>query len=116
METGHVVAKVVEGRISKVNLVFQDEAGNTLKGGGQTDPAVITRELPFKEGNLYSHDDARRALTDIFRTNLFDNVQILPRQSTKSEREIEVDVFLKGRLVGTSKKPTPFHHPPPTLP
>lgn len=91
------MANVVEGRVSKVNLVFQDEAGNTIKGGGETDPAIITRELPFKEGMLYSQEDARRALRDIFATNLFENVQIAPRQNPKNEREVEVDVLLKER-------------------
>jgi len=97
MDSGSVVANLVEGRISTVNLVFQDEAGNTIKGGGQTDPNIVTRELPFREGMLYSQDDARRALRDIFATNLFDNVQVAPRQSSRDEKEVEVDVLLRER-------------------
>lgn len=97
MDTGKVVANVIEGRVSQVNLVFQDDNGNPVRGGGETDPAIVTRELPFKEGNLYSQDDARKALRDVFATNLFDNVQLAPRQSAKNERDIEVDVLLKER-------------------
>ncbi|CAG9467845.1 unnamed protein product [Pedinophyceae sp. YPF-701] len=97
MDTGDVVAHVVEGRVGNVNLLYLDENGNTKKGGGETDPSIIMRELPFRRGQIYNTDDGRLALRDVFATNLFENVQILPKQSTKSEKQIDVDLMIRER-------------------
>jgi hypothetical protein len=48
METGDIVARVVEGRVNKVNVVQVDDEGNTKKGAGEVQPEIILRELPFK--------------------------------------------------------------------
>ena len=48
METGDIVARVVEGRVNKVNVVHVDDEGNLRKAKGEVSPDIILRELPFK--------------------------------------------------------------------
>ena len=48
METGDIVARVVEGRVNKVNVVHVDDEGNPRKGKGEVAPDIILREMPFK--------------------------------------------------------------------
>lgn len=48
METGDIVARVVEGRVNKVNVVHVDDEGNPQKAKGEVSPEIILRELPFK--------------------------------------------------------------------
>ena len=48
METGDIVARVVEGRVNKVNVVQVDDEGGPRKGPGEVAPEIILRELPFK--------------------------------------------------------------------
>ena len=48
METGDIVARVVEGRVNKVNVVHVDDEGNPRKAKGEVSPEIILRELPFK--------------------------------------------------------------------
>ena len=48
METGDIVARVVEGRVNKVGVVHVDDEGNPRRDAGEVAPDVILRELPFK--------------------------------------------------------------------
>ena len=48
METGDIVARVVEGRVNKVNVVHVDDEGNPRKAQGEVSPDIVLRELPFK--------------------------------------------------------------------
>ena len=48
METGEIVARVVEGRVNKVGVVHVDDEGNPRKDAGEVASDVILRELPFK--------------------------------------------------------------------
>ena len=50
METGDIVARVVEGRVNKVNVVQVDDEGGPRKGPGEVASEVVLRELPFKVG------------------------------------------------------------------
>lgn len=75
METGKVLAHIIEGEITSVNLVYVD-GQNQVLSGGSTNPRVVRRELPFRVGTLYNVEDAKRALRDIFLLQLFDNVQV----------------------------------------
>ena len=74
METGRVIAHVTEGHIKSIRNVFVDETGENTSDEGHTRPHVISRELPFKSGDLYNLDDGKKALRDIFLLQLFDNV------------------------------------------
>jgi hypothetical protein len=48
METGDIVAKVVEGRVNKVSVVNVDDAGKPKRGKSEVSPEVVLREVPFK--------------------------------------------------------------------
>lgn len=48
MESGDVTARVVEGRVNKVNVVQVDDEGNPGRGTGEVPSNIIIRELPFK--------------------------------------------------------------------
>ena len=48
METGDILARVVEGRVNKVQVVPVDEEGVPRGRPGEIRPEVILRELPFK--------------------------------------------------------------------
>eukprot|EP00884_Botryococcus_braunii_P006606 jgi/Botrbrau1/15947/Bobra.0260s0008.1 len=101
MESGDIVAKVVEGRVSKISVVNIDDSGKPIRGKGEVSPDVVLREVPFKEGQLYNAEDSRKALRDVFDLNLYENVQILPRQNPKDETKVEVDVMVKERPMKT---------------
>lgn len=103
MDTGEIVANVVEGRVDNINVVYVDDMGHPRKSGGETDPDIVLRELPFKPGQLYNTEDGRRALRDIFALQMFDNVQVVPRANPRDEKKVDVDVMLKERPMKTAE-------------
>lgn len=48
MDTGEVVARVVEGRVNKISVVNIDESGKPMRGKGEVSPEVVLREVPIK--------------------------------------------------------------------
>lgn len=86
LDSGNVVANVVEGKVTRVNLVPVDDNGNaTDKSGLNLD--FVRRELRdiIKTGDLYSVEDSRKALKELMQSGLFENMQVLPRQSPTDE-------------------------------
>ena len=57
----------------------------------------------LQEGQLYNTEDGRKALRDIFALQLFDNVQVFPRQNPKDEAKIDVDIMVKERPMRTAE-------------
>lgn len=102
METGNVVAHVIEGQITKVNLVFVDDKGNEV-GTSTTKPKIVYGELPIKAGQLYNLEEAKRGLQDISTLQLFDNVQIQPKPDEDEPSKVALDVVLKERPVRTAE-------------
>jgi hypothetical protein len=102
METGKVLAHVIEGEITSVNCVYVDGNGNPV-GSGSTNPRVVRRELPFRVGTLYNVEDAKRALRDIFLLQLFDNVQVVPKPDDDDPQKVAVDIVLKERPLKTAE-------------
>lgn len=102
METGKVLAHVIEGEITSVNCVYVDGNGNPV-GSGSTNPRVVRRELPFRVGTLYNVEDAKRALRDIFLLQLFDNVQVVPKPDDEDPQKVAVDIVLKERPLKTAE-------------
>ena len=45
--SGNVVAKVIEGRVNSVKVMFVDDEGNEKKRGNATPHSFIRRELSF---------------------------------------------------------------------
>ncbi|KAK3264374.1 Protein toc75-3, chloroplastic [Cymbomonas tetramitiformis] len=102
METGSVIAHVIEGEVASVNLVYLDDKGGQ-SNKGSTNPRVVRRELPFKVGELYNVEDAKRALRDIFVLQLFDNVQVVPKPNEEEQSKVDVDIVLKERPLKTAE-------------
>lgn len=50
LETGRVNAKIIEGRVNKVKVVFVDDEGNEKKHGNATTESMVRRELLFMVG------------------------------------------------------------------
>ena len=96
METGSIIAHVTEGQISGVMPMYQQKDG-TFKPVSHTNNHVVQRELPFKVGAIYNIEDGKRALRDVFSLNLFDNVQVVPRQDPSNPEKVVVEVVLKER-------------------
>lgn len=52
---------------------------------------------------LYNQEDSRRALRDLIATGYYENVQVLPEQSKKDEKLIDVTVMVKERPMRTTE-------------
>lgn len=56
-----------------------------------------------QKGQPYNAEEGRRALASVFGLGLFDNVQVLPKQSPKDETRIDVDVMVRERPLRTAE-------------
>lgn len=52
---------------------------------------------------LYNQEDSRRALRDLIGTGMYENVQVLPEQTKKDERKVDVTVMVKERPMKTTE-------------
>ena len=102
MPTGDVVAHVVEGRTAKVGVVYVDEDGNPSKTPGSIPTSYILKHCPVDVGTLYNMNDGRKTLQNVFALELFDNVQVFPRQNEKDPSKVEVDVMVREKPVQTA--------------
>lgn len=102
MPTGEIVAHVVEGRTSKVGVVHVDEDGNPTKSSGSIPASFILKHCPVEVGSLYNLNDGRKCLQNVFSLDLFDNVQVFPRQNEKDPSRVEVDVMVREKPVQTA--------------
>ena len=66
MPTGDVVAHVVEGRTTKVGVVYVDEDGNPAKTRGSIPSSYILKHCPVEVGTLYNMNDGRKTLQNVF--------------------------------------------------
>ncbi len=79
--SGILSFSVSEGLISKI----------TLEGNTKTRERILTRELPFQEGDYFKYDSAERGLTNLRSTNLFDQIDlIIIPQSNGNEIKLKV--------------------------
>ncbi|KAK2079279.1 hypothetical protein QBZ16_002970 [Prototheca wickerhamii] len=97
MNTGQVVAHVNEGKTAKIRVVWMDDKGQPTRKPGNVSPGFILRHCPVEKGKLYNLADGRKTLQNVFSLDLFDNVQILPRQSERDPTKVEVDVMVKEK-------------------
>lgn len=102
MPTGEIVAHVVEGRTSKVGVVHVDEDGNPTKSSGSIPSSFILKHCPVEVGTLYNLNDGRKCLQNVFSLDLFDNVQVFPRQNEKDPSRVEVDIMVREKPVQTA--------------
>lgn len=47
LDKGEVVAKVVEGRVNRISVMFVDDEGMEKRRGNATPPSYVKRELSF---------------------------------------------------------------------
>lgn len=52
---------------------------------------------------LYSQEDSRRALRDLIGTGMYENVQVLPEQTKKDEKLVDVTVMVKEKPMCTTE-------------
>lgn len=103
MPTGDVVAHVIEGRTTKLGVVYVDEDGNPAKTQkGSISPSYILKHCPVEVGTLYNMNDGRKTLQNVFSLDLFDNVQVFPRQNEKDPSRVEVDVMVREKPIQTA--------------
>ncbi len=80
--TGVLFLKFNEGVIDSI-IVEGNESSNTT---------IITRELPFQAGSIYTYEAVQRGLSNLRNTNLFDNVFIkVKKVGTKNIVFLSVD-------------------------
>ncbi len=81
-KTGVLYLTFDEGRISKIKI----------EGNDITDPTVITREIPLKEGEYFRYKPIEQALTNLRATNLFDNINLsVTRQNGINILDVKVN-------------------------
>ncbi|PSC70609.1 chaperonin 60B2 [Micractinium conductrix] len=102
MPTGNVVAHIMEGRTARISVLHVDEEGNPSKTPGKVSSAFILKHCPIEVGTLYSTRDGHKTLQNVFALDLFDNVQILPRQSEKDQSRVEVEVMVREKPMQTA--------------
>lgn len=102
MPTGNVVAHIIEGRTSKVGVVYVDEDGNPTQKKGSIPASFILKHCPVEVGTLYSMNDGRKTLQNVFALDLFDNVQVFPKQNEKDPSRVEVDVMVREKPLQTA--------------
>jgi len=102
MPTGNVVAHVNEGRTAKVGVVYVDEDGNPTQKKGSIPASFILKHCPVEVGTLYSMNDGRKTLQNVFALDLFDNVQVFPKQNEKDPSRVEVDVMVREKPLQTA--------------
>lgn len=102
MPTGNVVAHIIEGRTAKVGVVYVDEDGNPTQKKGSIPASFILKHCPVEVGTLYSMNDGRKTLQNVFALDLFDNVQVFPKQNEKDPSRVEVDVMVREKPLQTA--------------
>lgn len=102
MPTGDVVAHIVEGKTAKVSVVHVDEEGNPSKTAGNISSSFILKHCPVEVGTLYNMNEGRKTLQNVFALDLFDNVQILPRQNEKDPSRVDVEVMVREKPTQTA--------------
>eukprot|EP00246_Nothoceros_aenigmaticus_P003842 TRINITY_DN15047_c0_g2_i1.p1 TRINITY_DN15047_c0_g2~~TRINITY_DN15047_c0_g2_i1.p1 ORF type:complete len:600 (-),score=84.51 TRINITY_DN15047_c0_g2_i1:420-2054(-) len=95
LNTNEVVCEVVEGDVTKVQIMFQDKMGNPCEGN--TVQKVIERELPsqLSAGQVFNIEAGKKALRNINALSLFSNIEVNPRPDEDIDGGIVVEVKLK---------------------
>eukprot|EP00746_Dinoflagellata_sp_MGD_P158729 gnl/MRDRNA2_/MRDRNA2_86543_c0_seq4.p1 gnl/MRDRNA2_/MRDRNA2_86543_c0~~gnl/MRDRNA2_/MRDRNA2_86543_c0_seq4.p1 ORF type:complete len:752 (+),score=17.14 gnl/MRDRNA2_/MRDRNA2_86543_c0_seq4:332-2257(+) len=93
MEGGHVVANVAESKVRSVKLVPLDEVDNPTEKT-EHNLQMITMDVrnTIKEAALFSVNDTRKALREVFGTRMFENVQVIQRPDGDPSSSPVIDV------------------------
>lgn len=95
LNTNEVVCEVVEGDITKVQILFQDKMG--FPSEGNTQEKIIQRELPeqLRAGQIFNIEAGKKALRNVNGLALFSNIEVNPRPDEDTDGGIVVEVKLK---------------------
>mmetsp|Transcript_503 Transcript_503/g.1644 ORF Transcript_503/g.1644 Transcript_503/m.1644 type:complete len:782 (-) Transcript_503:148-2493(-) len=102
-EGGDIKAHIAEGRINKVNYLWVNEMGTPTKQG-RVNINLLKRAVGMKGADVrgtgydyYSVERAKTAIRDLFQTQLFDNVQVVPSPMDDEANEVDVMVYVRER-------------------
>eukprot|EP00245_Coleochaete_scutata_P000221 TRINITY_DN1024_c0_g1_i1.p1 TRINITY_DN1024_c0_g1~~TRINITY_DN1024_c0_g1_i1.p1 ORF type:complete len:858 (-),score=217.69 TRINITY_DN1024_c0_g1_i1:308-2881(-) len=93
--TDKVQLEVIEGDITRTDIVFQDKMGNEIEG--RTNKDVIWRAVPeeLKKGNPYNYEAGKKALQKINELGLIANIEVTPKPDESVDGGVIVEIKLK---------------------
>ncbi|KDD76290.1 hypothetical protein H632_c282p2 [Helicosporidium sp. ATCC 50920] len=104
MDTGDVSVEVQECRTRALKVVEMDDQGQPLGRLASLElERAVEDVLELRPKALYSLADARRSLQNVYALELFDNVQLLPRQDPSNPGAVDVDVLVHPRQGSTAE-------------
>ena len=69
----------------------------------------IWNSLPFKRGHHYNLEDGKRALRNVYATDLYENVQVIPRlrppEEDPTQRQVVVEVRVEAVDLAQPQRP-----------
>jgi len=80
--------------IEKITVKFMDDSDPLKKGKHKTRPFVITRELPFEEGDIFSKAKIEDAIRNLYNLQYFADVRTNPVQGSEFGL-MEVDITVE---------------------
>jgi outer membrane protein insertion porin family len=85
---GVLTLTIAEGEVSKVDVRFVDENGETVEG--KTKPYIITREFSLKPGDVFNRNQAESDLQRVFGLGIFEDVQLSLDPAPEDPRKVIV--------------------------
>ncbi|CAM0874462.1 unnamed protein product [Alopecurus aequalis] len=94
LDSGEVVAEVVEGEVTGVEYQFLDKLGHVIEG--KTRLPVIDRELPqqLRPGHIFNIGAGKQALKNLNALALFSNIEVNPCPDETKEGGVLVEIKL----------------------
>jgi len=83
-----LLIKINEGKINKV----------FVEGNEKTNERIVTREFPLKHGDYFKYEDAKRGLSNLRSTNLFEQVELLTENNSE-KNDIKIRLIEKPSSV-----------------
>ncbi len=80
-ETGELKILFDEGRIDKISII----------GNRNTNPSIITREIPVNVGGYFNYNEIKQGLTNLRSTNLFNEV-FLSEEDENGKNVLDIQV------------------------
>lgn len=105
VESGAVTVQCFEGVIDQVKVMYETRSGKVLQKGHYPEK-WIWNSLPFKRGHHYNLEDGKRALRNVYATDLYENVQVIPRlrppEEDPTQRQVVVEVRVMEKPIKTT--------------
>jgi outer membrane protein assembly factor BamA len=105
VESGAISIQCFEGVIDTVKVFYETRGGKIMKKGNYPEK-WIWNSLPFKKGHHYNLEDGKRALRNVYATDLYENVQVIPRlrppEEDPTQRQVVVEVRVMEKPIKTT--------------